>query len=255
MTEAEAELEQPLISHLKELRDRLLKATIAIIVAFLSMVYFANDLYQILSKPLLAHYPAGGTMIATDVTSPFIAPFKLTMVLAIFVAMPYVLAQFWGFVAPGLYQKEKRFAVPMLISSVLLFYSGVAFAYFVLFPLAFAFFTNAAPEGVTMMTDINSYLDFTLKLFFAFGVAFEIPIAIIIMTSMGLTSVEKLREKRPYIIVGVFVIGMLLTPPDVISQTVLAVPMWLLYELGMLFSAIMVKPKVEATEAENKNES
>ncbi|OZG75474.1 twin arginine-targeting protein translocase TatC [Hahella sp. CCB-MM4] len=234
MPESEENLtEQPLIEHLVELRNRLLKIVAAVLIVFAPLFAFANDLYGILSKPLRAALPEGATMIATQVASPFLAPFKLTLVLAIFLAVPYILYQIWSFIAPALYRHEKRLAIPMLVSSVMLFYLGVAFAYFVVFPLAFAFFAGASPEGVSMMTDINSYLDFVLKLFFAFGIAFEIPIATMLMVKAGITTADSLREKRPYVIVACFVFGMLLTPPDVISQTLLAVPMWLLFEAGV----------------------
>lgn len=234
--------EQPLIEHLLELRNRLLKAVLAVTVVFLGLYYFANDFYHILSEPLRKFLPPGSTMIATDVASPFLAPLKLTLVLALFVSIPYVLYQAWSFIAPGLYRHEKRFALPMLFSSVLLFYAGALFAYLVVFPLVFAFLTGAAPEGVTVMTDISSYLNFVLKLFLAFGLAFQIPIATLLMIKTGMTSVASLKEKRPYVIVGCFVIGMLLTPPDVISQTLLAIPMWLLFEVGVLFGR-WVEPK------------
>jgi len=252
MTEKNSANEKSLIGHLTELRDRLLKSIYSVIIIFASLAYFANDLYEILSKPLLAHYPAGATMIATGVASPFFAPFKLTMVLSLFLAMPYILNQIWLFIAPGLYKTEKKMIAPLLFSSILLFYAGVAFAYFVLFPLALPFFIGAAPEGVTVMTDINSYLDFTLTIFFAFGVAFEIPIATVLLIWSGITTRESLSQKRPYVIIFVFVIGMLLTPPDVISQTVLAIPMWLLYEVGLFFSKWIIKDKKRETENESK---
>ena len=234
---------QSLFSHLVELRSRLLKALLAVLVVFLCLAYFAQDLYHWLATPLLQVMPTGAQMIATDVASPFFAPFKLPLVFSFFVAIPVVLYQIWGFVAPGLYRNEKRLIAPLLFCSTLLFYGGIAFAYFVVFPLAFAFFTSVAPEGVTISTDINSYLDFVLKLFFAFGLSFQIPIAIVLMCWTGITSPAKLREKRPYVIVGVFVIGMLLTPPDVISQTLLAVPMWLLFELGLLVGGFYYRPE------------
>ncbi|MDF2178734.1 twin-arginine translocase subunit TatC [Aliiglaciecola sp. CAU 1673] len=229
---------QTLLSHLVELRTRLLRALLAVMLVFLCLAYFAQDLYHLLATPLLDVLPDDAQMIATDVASPFFAPFKLTLVLSFFIAIPVVLYQVWGFVAPGLYRNEKRLVAPLLICSTLLFYGGVAFAYFVVFPLAFAFFTSVAPEGVSIHTDISSYLDFVLKLFFAFGVSFQIPIAIVLLCWTGATSPQKLREKRPYVIVGAFVIGMLLTPPDVISQTLLAVPMWLLFEIGLLVGAL-----------------
>ncbi|RMH42507.1 MAG: twin-arginine translocase subunit TatC [Gammaproteobacteria bacterium] len=228
-----ADAEMPLVEHLRELRTRLLRAVASILVVFIMLAPFADPLYQMLSKPLLAHFPADAKLIATDVAAPFFAPFKLTLVAAFFLALPFVFYELWRFVAPGLYRHERKLIAPLLVSSVLLFYLGVAFAYFVVFPLVFAFFTQTAPEGVTVMTDISSYLDFTLKLFFAFGLAFEIPIATVLLIWSGITSVESLRNKRPYVIVGAFAIGMFLTPPDAISQTLLAVPMWLLFELGV----------------------
>ncbi|MDN4502116.1 twin-arginine translocase subunit TatC [Alteromonadaceae bacterium BrNp21-10] len=243
---------QSLIEHLVELRNRLLKALLSVLAVFLCLVYFANDLYYLLAKPLLDVLPADTQMIATDLTAPFFAPFKLTLVLSFFVAIPSVLYQVWGFVAPGLYKNEKRLIVPLLLSSTLLFYLGISFAYFVVFPIAFAFFTGMAPEGVTVATDITSYLDLVLKLFFAFGVSFEIPIAIVLMCWSGMTTPQSLREKRAYVIVGVFVLGMLLTPPDIISQTLLAIPMWILFEIGVLVGGIYSRsaPTEEAVDDE-----
>ena len=226
-----------LISHLIELRSRVLRALASVLLVFLCLAYFAQDLYRLLADPLLATMPENATMIATDVASPFFAPFKLTLVLSFFIAIPYVLYQVWAFVAPGLYKNEKRLVAPLLFSSTLLFYAGMAFAYFVVFPIAFAFFNSVAPEGVTVSTDISSYLNFVLKLFFAFGVSFEIPIAIILLCWTGVTDAKTLREKRPYVVVAAFVVGMLLTPPDVISQTLLAIPMWILFEVGVIFGA------------------
>ncbi|MCW8883929.1 MAG: twin-arginine translocase subunit TatC [Motiliproteus sp.] len=233
---------QPLISHLIELRDRLLRSLLVIGVLFLPLFYFANDLYIYLSTPLTNLLPEGTSMIATDVASPFFAPFKLTLVLAIFAGIPFILHQIWGFISPGLYRHEKRLAMPLLFSSVVLFYLGVAFAYYVVFPLIFGFFTSAGPENVAMMTDISSYLNFVLKLFFAFGIVFEIPIATLLLLWSGATTIEGLKEKRAYMIVACFVVGMLLTPPDVISQTLLAVPMWLLFELGIILGRIFARP-------------
>ncbi|WP_163558082.1 twin-arginine translocase subunit TatC [Halomonas sp. NO4] len=229
----------PLIEHLVELRSRLLRAVVAILVIFLALYAFANDIYTFVAQPLMALLPEGSQMIATEVASPFLAPFKLTLVVAVFAAIPYVLHQAWAFVAPGLYDNEKALAMPILASSVALFYAGAAFAYFVVFPLLFEFFTQTGPEDVAVMTDINQYLNFVLKLFFAFGVAFEIPIATFLLIASGATTVESLSKKRPYIILGCFVIGMLLTPPDVISQSLLAVPMYLLYEVGILFGRLV----------------
>lgn len=237
-----------LISHLIELRTRILHAVFSVLLIFLCLAYFANDLYQLLADPLLRSLPDNSTMIATDVASPFFAPFKLTLVLSFFIAIPYVLYQVWGFVAPGLYRNEKKLVAPLLLSSTLLFYSGMAFAYFVVFPIAFAFFTSAAPEGVTVATDINSYLNFVLKLFFAFGVSFEIPVAIVLLCWTGITDAKSLREKRPYVVVGAFVAGMLLTPPDIISQTLLAVPMWILFEVGVIVGGMYSKNNEEVTD-------
>jgi sec-independent protein translocase protein TatC len=216
-----------LFDHLLELRTRLLHAVLGVILVFCSLVYFAQDIYQYLAQPLLETMPTGSQMIATDVASPFFAPFKLTIVLSIFLAMPHILYQMWSFIAPGLYKNEKKLIAPLMLGSTLLFYSGIAFAYFIVFPVVFAFFTSVAPEGVVIATDISSYLDFVLKLFFAFGAAFEIPIAIILLCWSGVTSPNSLRQKRPYVVVGAFVLGMLLTPPDIISQSMLAIPMLL----------------------------
>ncbi|MDO6685577.1 MULTISPECIES: twin-arginine translocase subunit TatC [unclassified Agarivorans] len=232
---------QPLIEHLVELRNRLLRGVLACLIVFLGLVYFANDIYSLVAEPLLAVLPDNASMIATDVAAPFFTPIKLTLVASAFIAMPYLLAQAWGFIAPGLYQHERKLLIPLVFGSGLLFYAGVAFAYFVVFPLAFAFFTAVAPEGVTIATDISNYLDFVLKLFFAFGLAFEIPIATMLLCWSGATTPEKLRSKRPYVIVGAFVVGMLLTPPDVISQTLLALPMWLLFEVGLFFARFYVR--------------
>ncbi|MDT0595491.1 twin-arginine translocase subunit TatC [Glaciecola petra] len=237
-----------LISHLIELRSRLLRALGSVLLVFLCLVYFAQDLYHYLAMPLIASLPEGASMIATDVAAPFLAPFKLTLVLSFFVAIPYVLYQIWAFVAPGLYSREKKLVAPLLASSTLLFYAGMAFAYFVVFPLAFLFFNSVAPEGVLVSTDISSYLNFVLKLFFAFGLAFEIPIAVILLCWTGVTNADNLRKKRPYVIVAAFVVGMLLTPPDVISQTLLALPMWVLFEVGVLVGSIYSKNNEEELE-------
>jgi sec-independent protein translocase protein TatC len=235
--------EQPLLYHLIELRDRLLRVVLVVGVVFIALVPFSNTLFSLLSGPLMAHLPDDSSMIAIEVASPFLIPFKLTLFLALFISIPYVLYQIWSFVAPGLYKHERRLVYPLLLSSTVLFYAGAAFAYFVVFPLVFAFFTSTAPEGVAVMTDISRYLDFVLTLFFAFGAAFEVPIFTILLVWTGVATQESLREKRPYIIVGAFVIGMLLTPPDIISQTLLAVPVWLLFELGVYFSGWFIKQK------------
>ena len=226
--------QQPLISHLLELRNRLLKAVLSILVIFICLVAFANDIYDYVAAPLNAHMPEGSSMIATDVAATFFAPFKLTIMISFFIAIPMVLHQVWSFIAPGLYKHEKRLVIPLLFSSTCLFYCGIAFAYYVVFPIIFGFFTSVGPDSVTIATDISSYLDFILKLFFAFGVAFEIPVAIILLCWAGVTSPSSLRKKRPYVIVTAFVIGMLLTPPDIISQTLLAVPMLILFEFGLM---------------------
>ena len=239
-----------LIAHLIELRNRVLKAFLSIFVVFLCLVYFAQDLYLWIATPLQDALPDNAQMIATDVASSFFAPFKLTMVLSFFVAIPIVLYQIWGFVAPGLYKNEKRLVAPLLFSSTLLFYLGMAFAYYVVFPLAFAFFTSVIPEGIVNNTDISSYLNFVLKIFFAFGLSFEIPVAIVLMCWTGMTTPDSLRAKRPYVIVGVFVVGMLLTPPDIISQTLLAIPMWILFEFGILVGAVYSRKKTEQEEPE-----
>ncbi|MBA2778113.1 twin-arginine translocase subunit TatC [Billgrantia kenyensis] len=240
----------PLIEHLIELRSRLLRSIVAIFVIFLGLYPFANEIYTFVAQPLMALLPEGSQMIATEVASPFLAPFKLTLVVAVFVAIPYVLHQAWSFVAPGLYDNEKALALPLLASSVGLFYAGAAFAYYAVFPLLFQFFTQTGPENVAVMTDINQYLNFVLKLFFAFGVAFEIPIATFLLVTTGATTVESLSRKRPYVILGCFVVGMLLTPPDVISQSLLAVPMYLLYEVGILFGRLVRRRRSKAAQAE-----
>jgi len=244
--------EQPFVKHLIELRDRLLRVVLVIVLIFLGLFPFANDLYHFLAEPLLRHMPAGTSMIATEVASPFLTPFKLSLVTAMFIAVPFILYQAWAFIAPGLYQRERKLVFPLLFSSTVLFYAGMAFAYFAVFPLVFGFLTGVAPEGVEVMTDISKYLDFVLKMFFAFGLAFEVPIATILVVWSGMTTAESLAQKRPYIIVGAFVFGMLLTPPDVISQTLLAVPMWILFEMGLIFSRWYTRDHDDETEtAEN----
>jgi len=249
------EEQHTLTGHLVELRERLIRALLIILAIFLCLFYFANDLYTILSEPLTALLPAGTTMIATDVTSPFFAPFKLTIVLALFLSMPFILHQCWSFISPGLYKHERKLAIPLLISSILLFYTGLAFAYFVVFPLLFGFFTTVGPENVAIMTDIGSYLNFVLKLFFAFGIVFEIPIATMLIIWSGITTAKALRSKRPFIIVGCFVIGMLLTPPDMISQSLLALPMWLLFEAGILMSSLIGRKRSSESEENSDVES
>ena len=235
--------EQSLLDHLFELRDRLLHMVLAILVLFLALFPFSEQIFSVVAQPLLALMPEGTSMIATGVTSPFLVPFKLVLLLAVLLAVPYLLHQLWAFVAPGLYSHEKRLAAPLLVSSVLLFYCGIAFAYFVVFPLLFAFFIAVAPEGVSVMTDIGQYLDFIIAIFFAFGIAFEVPVATFLLILAGATTADNMAKKRPYIIVGAFVIGMMLTPPDVISQSLLAIPMWALFEIGLIMSRIFIKPK------------
>ncbi len=237
--------EQSLISHLLEVRNRLLHIVVAVLVIFLGLFSFAEELYGWLADPLLRYLPENSTMIATQVASPFLAPFKLSIVLAIFVAIPYILYQIWAFIAPGLYKHEQKMFLPLLVSSSLLFYLGAAFAYYVIFPLVFQFFTSINLEGVTQMTDISEYLDFVLKMFMAFGVSFEVPVAIVLLTKMGALDANTLGEKRPYVIVGSFVVGMLITPPDIISQVLLAVPVWLLFELGVIVAKAIDKKDLE----------
>ncbi|MEQ9889238.1 Sec-independent protein translocase subunit TatC [Pectobacterium zantedeschiae] len=244
---------QPLISHLIELRKRLLNSIICVLAVFVVLVFFANDIYQIVSAPLIKQLPAGASMIATDVASPFFTPIKLTMIVSVFVAAPLVLYQVWAFVAPALYKHERRLMMPLLVSSSLLFYSGMAFAYFVVFPLAFGFFAKTAPVGVLIATDINNYLDFVMALFMAFGVSFEVPVAIVLLCWSGVVTPEDLKKKRPYILVGAFVVGMLLTPPDVFSQTLLAIPMYLLFEIGVFFARFYVG-KGRRTETEEPSQ-
>lgn len=242
-----------LLDHLVDLRKTLLRSFAAVTLIFLSLIYFARDLYRFLAEPLMVHLPEGTSMIATDVGAPFFAPFKLTLMVAVLLAIPFLLHQIWRFIAPGLYKHERRLIAPLLISSSLLFYAGIAFAYYVVLPLAFGFFTSMAPEGVAIATDISSYLDFVMKIFFAFGIAFEIPVAILLLCWSGVVTPAQLRAKRPYVIVILFVVGMLLTPPDIISQTLLAVPMWILFELGVFLARFYTK-KSTTTEEEQTDE-
>jgi sec-independent protein translocase protein TatC len=230
------------ISHLVELRDRLLRAILAVIVVFLCLFPWARDLYAILAQPLVAALPAGGQMIATDVVGVFLVPVKVAFLVAFVIALPYVLYQTWAFVAPGLYAHEKRLVLPLVAASWVLFLVGMAFAYFLVFPVVFKFMASMAPEGVAWMTDIDKYLSFALTTFVAFGVTFEVPVVVIVLVRAGLVSIQKLKEIRPYVIVGAFVIGAIFTPPDVISQVMLAVPLWVLYELGIVFARFVVKP-------------
>lgn len=247
---ADSPREQTLIEHLLELRDRLLRIVVAVLLLFLGMLPFANDIYHAVAKPLMDVMPAGTSMIATGVASTFITPMKLTGWAALFLAMPYVLFQIWGFVAPGLYKHEKRFAVPVLVSSIALFYAGMAFAYFVVFPLVFTFFTSNAPEGVQAMTDIEAYLSFVLAMFLAFGVAFETPVVVALLVAMGMVSTKTLSESRPYVIVAAFVIGMFLTPPDVLSQFLMAIPMWVLFEVGLLIGKLIEKSRPDTEQVD-----
>ncbi|MTD39135.1 Sec-independent protein translocase subunit TatC [Erwinia sp. CPCC 100877] len=246
---------QPLITHLIELRKRIMNCLIAILAIFLALVYFANDIYQLVSDPLIKQLPQGASMIATDVASPFFTPIKLTIMVSVILSAPIILYQVWAFVAPALYKHERRLVVPLLVSSSLLFYLGMAFAYFVVFPLAFGFLTKTAPAGVVISTDITSYLDFVMALFMAFGVSFEVPVAIVLLCWMGVTTPEDLKKKRPYVLVGAFVIGMLLTPPDVFSQTLLAIPMYFLFEVGVFFSRFYVGKRRSSVSEEDDDES
>jgi len=241
--------ERPLLSHLVELRSRLLKMIACIGLFFIVLFPFANPLYKFLSAPLIAQLPQGGTMIAIDVASPFLAPFKLVLLLAISLSIPVLIYQFWAFIAPGLYRREKRLVLPILLSGTLLFYLGMVFAYYVVFPLMFGFFSSVAPEGVSVMTDINRYLDFVMKIFIAFGAAFEVPVITLMLVKTGMTTTDNLNRKRPYIIVGAFVVGMILTPPDIVSQVLLAIPVWLLFELGVFMSRFITSDSTQAIAA------
>lgn len=233
---------QPLVGHLVELRQRLLRAIICILVVLACLLYFSNDIYQIVANPLIRQLPEGSSMIATDIAAPFFTPIKLTAIVAIFISIPYILYQIWGFIAPALYKHERRLVMPLIISSTLLFYIGIAFAYFLVFPLAFYFFIHTAPVDVAINTDITKYLDFVMTLFIVFGFAFEVPVAIILLCWSGVTTPKSLRKKRPYIIVAVFAITMFVTPPDVFSQILLAIPICLLFEIGTFF-ARFYKPR------------
>ena len=245
MVSAEDEKELTLIDHLVELRDRILKCVTAIVVFFLALFYWANDIYNYVALPLIQALPEGSSMIAIDPTSPFFAPFKLTFYVAFLLAAPYILYQLWSFIAPGLYKNEKALAIPLFVSSVALFYAGIAFARYILFGIVFAFFISVAPEGVQVAPDINSTLNFALTIFLAFGIAFEIPIAVFLCIWAGLAEPNSLSGKRPYVVVGCFVIAMLLTPPDPFTQSMLALPMWALFELGIVAGKIMLKKQAE----------
>ncbi|MBI5612652.1 MAG: twin-arginine translocase subunit TatC [Gammaproteobacteria bacterium] len=232
-----------LISHLIELRNRFMYALIAVGLAFFALVPFANEVYALIAQPLMAQLPKGMSMIATEVASPFLTPLKFTLAAAVTVTIPFLLYQLWAFVAPGLYKHEKRMALPLLLSSVLLFYAGMAFAYFVVFPAVFKLMVDVLPPGVQMMTDIKAYMDFVFSMFFAFGIAFEVPVAVVILTVVGVVNPEKLAEKRSYIFLAAFVIAAVLTPPDVASQVMLAIPMYLLFEIGLFVARLLVKRK------------
>jgi sec-independent protein translocase protein TatC len=247
--EGESLAEGTLVSHLLELRDRLLRSVIAVLVCFVPLAFFQNQLFTLVARPLIQQLPAGTSLIATSVVSPFMAPLKLSLIVALFIAMPYVLFQIWGFVAPGLYKRERRFALPLLVSSIALFYAGIAFAYYVVFPLMFQFLASTTPEGVKMMTDIASYLDFVLLLFLAFGIAFEMPVAVVLLVTSGLVKLDVLTRNRGYVILGIFIIAAFLTPPDAVSQSFMAVPMYLLYELGIVFARLVQKSRGEAAPA------
>ena len=232
---------QSLVPHFQELKMRLSRSLIFVLIIFIILFPFSNDIYNQLADPLMRNLPENSSMIAIDVASPFFIPFKLVMIISIFISIPFLLYHLWMFIAPGLYKKEKKLVLPILMSSSILFYLGAAFAYFVVFPLLFSFFISIAPDGISVMTDISRYLDFVITLFFAFGFAFEVPIITILLIVTNVSTVQSLKRKRPYVIVGAFIVGMLLTPPDVVSQTLLAVPIWILYELGILFSVIISK--------------
>jgi sec-independent protein translocase protein TatC len=253
--ESEKLAEGTLISHLLELRNRLIRALIVVGIVFVPCGYYSNTIFEFVSKPLLAKLPADSHLIATAVTSTFITPFKLSFFVALFIAIPYVLYQVWAFVAPGLYKHEKRFALPLVLSSILLFYVGMAFAYTFVFPVMFQFFALAAPKGVQMMTDINNYLDFTLTMFLAFGVAFEVPVVVVLLVITGMVSLEKLRRSRGYVLIGIFVVAALLTPPDAVSQSIMAIPMYLLYEGGILMARLLSRMRRESQEREEANAS
>jgi sec-independent protein translocase protein TatC len=236
--------EGTLMSHLLELRSRIMKAVAAVAVVFLCLTPFMNRVFEVVSKPLREALPEGSEMIVTDVAAPFLTPFKTTFFVALFIAMPVVLFQAWQFVAPGLYKREKRFAVPLMLSSIVLFYAGIAFAYFIVFRVMFAFFASVTPGGVEMTPDISAYLSFVLGIFLAFGLAFEVPIATVMLIWSGLVSAQALKKARPYVFLGAFIVGMFLTPPDVFSQTLLAIPMYLLYEGGLLMARMLLPEKV-----------
>jgi sec-independent protein translocase protein TatC len=251
-SQAPDDTQETFISHLIELRSRLLRSIVAVVIVLVCLFPFAKDIYAVLAAPLLKALPSGSTMIATDVTGTFLVPLKVTLMGAFLVALPYVLYQAWAFVAPGLYQHEKRLALPVIVSSVMFFAIGMAFAYFIVFPVAFGFFAGYTPVGVQMMTDIDKYLSFVLTMFIAFGITFEVPVVVVVLVRLGIVSVEKLRSIRGYVIVGAFVVGAIFTPPDVLSQLMLAVPLWLLYELGLLIARFVAVTKREAGAEESE---
>jgi sec-independent protein translocase protein TatC len=243
-SESEQLAEGTLISHLLELRQRLLRAVVAVLIVFVPLAFFANELFTVVAQPLVEKLPEGTSIIATSVIAPFMTPLKLALIMSVFIAMPYILYQAWAFIAPGLYRNEKRFAMPLFVSSVVLFYVGVAFAYFIVFPLMFGFLTSSAPDGVRVMTDMSNYLDFTMLLFFAFGMAFEVPVATVLLVATGLVKVETLKKHRGYIVLGIFVVAAFLTPPDAVSQSFMAVPMYLLYEIGIVLAQFLTRDRV-----------
>jgi sec-independent protein translocase protein TatC len=247
--EPEKLVEGTLISHLLELRDRLIRAIVVVALAFLPCMYYSNQIFTFVATPLKEKLPKGTQLIATTVMSPFTTPFKLSLFVAVFLAMPFIIYQLWAFVAPGLYRHEKRFAVPLLVSSIVLFYVGVVFAYFFVFPVMFQFFAATTPHGVAMMTDISAYLDFVLKMFLAFGAAFEVPIAVVLLVLTGVVKLEKLKENRGYVLIGIFIVAAFLTPPDAVSQCIMAIPMYLLYEGGLLMARILSKMRRESSDS------
>lgn len=247
--EPEKLVEGTLISHLLELRDRLIRAIVAVALAFLPCMYYSNQIFSFVATPLKEKLPKGTQLIATTVMSPFTTPFKLSLFVAVFFAMPFVIYQLWAFVAPGLYRHEKRFAVPLLISSIVLFYTGVVFAYFFVFPVMFQFFAATTPHGVAMMTDISAYLDFVLTMFLAFGAAFEVPVAVVLLVLTGVVKLEKLKENRGYVLIGIFIVAALLTPPDAVSQCIMAIPMYLLYEGGLFMARVLSKMRRETSDS------
>lgn len=249
------EVAQTWVSHLVELRNRILKSVIVLLVVFVCFSFFANNIYTIFADPLMKALPEGSSMISTDPHGPFFVPFKLAFFTALMVTLPFLFYQIWGFIAPGLYSNEKKLMYPLVASSTVLFYLGVLFAYFVVFPIIFSFFANSAPDGVNVMTDIGSYMSFAMKLFFAFGVAFEVPIATIIFAKLGIVTPAKMAEKRAYVIVGAFIVGMLMTPPDIFSQTLLAIPVWLLFELGLFFARRIVPETTSDEEIDEESDS